>query len=52
MVQFLLQNSDRKVVFLGGSRHQREWKYLGHLSVKHVDNERHKVYDYIFLKFK
>ena len=37
MVQISLQNSDGKVVFLGGSMkplgHQREWKYLGHLSV-------------------
>ena len=36
MVQISLQNSGGKVVFLGGStpfRHQREWKYLGHLSV-------------------
>ena len=38
MVQISLQNSGGIVVFLGGSMepplgHQREWKYLGHLSV-------------------
>ena len=31
MVQISLQNSGVKVVFSG---HQREYKYLGHLSVK------------------
>ena len=37
IVQIALQNSCGKVVFLGGTwnplGHQREWKYLGHLSV-------------------
>ena len=37
VVQISLQNSDGKMVFLGGPwnprGHQREWKYLGHLSV-------------------
>ena len=38
MVQISLQNSGGKVVFLGASMeplgHQREWKYIGHLSIK------------------
>ena len=41
MVQVSLQISGGKVVFLGGFHgttlgHQREWKYLGHLSVKNL----------------
>ena len=47
MVQISLQNSGGKVVFSGGFHeppfgHQRELKYLGHLSVKRV-----KKYIYI-----
>ena len=33
MVQISLQNSGGKAVFSGTLGHQREWKYLGHLSV-------------------
>ena len=44
MVQISLQNSGGKVVFSGGSMgppfgHQRELKYLGHLSVKPLPPE-------------